>query len=60
MNEQKGVDVRLRETLNSGTESALFSSNGLFLMRYAPIHAGWQGDWRLPAFQFPWPGNMRG
>lgn len=35
-----GVDARLRETLKSGAESALFSGNGRFIMRYAPIRSG--------------------
>lgn len=35
-----GVDAQLRETLKSGAESALFSGDRRFIMRYAPIRSG--------------------
>jgi len=36
----RGADSRLRETLKSGAESSLFSSNGLAVSRYVPIRSG--------------------
>ena len=35
----RGVDTRLLETLKSGAESSLFSGNGRYVMRYAPLRA---------------------
>jgi two-component system NtrC family sensor kinase len=40
VNDRRGMDVRLRETLKSGADSSAFSGNGLFVLRYAPIRAG--------------------
>ena len=36
----KKADLRLRETLKNGTETSLFSSDGLVVSRYAPIRSG--------------------
>ncbi|MCM2359773.1 MAG: HAMP domain-containing protein, partial [Geobacteraceae bacterium] len=37
--DQQGVDARLRETLANGADSSLFSGNGQFVIRYAPVLA---------------------
>ena len=38
-NDGRGTDARLMETLRSGSESALFSGNGMQIARYAPVRA---------------------
>ncbi len=37
--DRRGMDVRLRETLESGVETTLYAGNGLFVMRYAPLRS---------------------
>jgi hypothetical protein len=36
----RGTDARLQETLKNGSESGLFSRNGMQVSRYAPVRAG--------------------